>query len=241
VPKKRSATRSALLKGEPWFSSNIFTLYSSTSQARSPANLLRDHKLLPQAGRRQLSAPLPITHHDRATYVNDLACEEFEVPSAYSSQVQVSNDYQYIPPSFGLPDLDITSDHGLWYPSQPWIDDAVIDPASPRTAFSGAAANDSDGGPLEYSVHGLPAPDATYNTENSTVAKNTSNANGWPNIHFTALTETAADDLPPLPQPSENQTSSTSSTPPQGVQPNVLLKCQDCPHLPPFKQRHLFK
>jgi hypothetical protein len=163
------------------------------------------------------------------------------VPFAYSSQVQVSNDYQYFPPSFDLPDLDITSDHGLWYPPQPWIDDAVIDPTNPRTAFSGAAANDSDGGPLEYSVHGLPAPDATCNIENSIVAENTSSANGWLNVQFTALPEIAVDDPSPLPEPSENQTSSTSSTPPQGVQPNVLLECQDCPHLPPFKQRHLFK
>jgi hypothetical protein len=163
------------------------------------------------------------------------------VPSAYSSQVQVSNDYQYFPPSFGLPDLDIASDHGLWYPPQPWVDDAASDLASQRTALSGAAVNGSDGGPLEYSVHGLPARNATCNIGNRTVAKNTSSANGWLNIQFTALTETAVDDPSPLLQPRENQTSSTSSKPPQGVQPNMLLKCQDCPHLPPFKQRHLFR
>jgi len=173
--------------------------------------------------------------------VNDFTCEEFEVPYTYSSQVQASNDYQYFPPSFGLPNLDITSDYGLWGLLQSWIDDAVIDPPSPRIAFSGAGANGSDGGPLEYSVHGLPVPDATCNIEDNTGAENTSSANGWPNIQFTALTETAVDDPSPLPQPSENQTSSTSSTPPQDVQPNVLLECQDCPHLPPFKQRHLFK
>lgn len=97
--------------------------------------------------------------------MNDFTCEKFEVPYTYSSQVQVSNDYQYSPPSFGLPDLDITSDNGLCYLLQSWIDDAVIDPASPRTAFSGAGANDSDEGPPEYSVHGLPVLDAACNIE----------------------------------------------------------------------------
>jgi hypothetical protein len=182
-----------------------------------------------------------MTHHDRATYVNDFACEKFEVSYTYSSQVQVSNDYQYSPPSFGLPNLDITSDNGLCYLPQSWIDDTVIDPASPWTAFSGAGANGSDGGPLEYSVHGLPVQDAACNIENNTTVENIFSTNGWPNIQFTPLTETAIDNPSLLPQPSEDQTSSTSSTPPQGVQPNVLLECQDCPHLPPFKQRHLFK
>jgi hypothetical protein len=170
--------------------------------------------------------------------VNDFACEKFEVPYTYSPQVQVSNDYQYSPPSFGLPDLDITSDNDLYYLLQSWIDDAVIDPASPRTAFSGAGANDSDWGLLEYSAHGLPVLDAACNIENNTAAENASSANGWPNIQFTLLTETAIDDPSPLPQSNENQ---SRSTPPQDVQTNVLLECQDCPHLPPFKQRHLFK
>jgi len=173
--------------------------------------------------------------------VTDFAGEESEGLYIYPSQVQVSNAYQYFPPSFGLPDLDVTSDHYLWPLPQSWIDDAVIDLGSPYPAFSGAGVIDSGGGPPEYPAHEPPVLDATCNTENNTVAGNTSSANGWPNIQFAAFTEAAVDEPSPLPQRSENQTSSTSSTTPQDVQPHMLLECQDCPHLPPFKQRHLFR
>jgi hypothetical protein len=158
------------------------------SQARGLASLFRDKKRLPHAGRRQLSAASPITHHDRATYVNDFACEEFEVLHTHPFQVQVSNAYQYFPPSFGLPNLGITSDNALWYLLQSWIDDTVIEPASPWTAFSVAGANDSfGGGGREYPVHGLPALHATCNIETYTVAENASVSNGWPNIQFTTF------------------------------------------------------